>query len=68
MAVYNGRQLGMSSMLVPRRHGHLRWWHRFGKATSLFLFKKRCQATPIPRTSPGKFAAKGGRCHCSKRR
>ncbi|KAG0470698.1 hypothetical protein HPP92_017398 [Vanilla planifolia] len=68
-SISNGRQLGMSSMLVPpvamaiSAGGIVS-----GKPPLSSSFKKRCQSHTHSEDIAGKFAAKGGRCHCSKRR
>lgn len=66
-SVSNGRQGGTTSLLLPPVPAISAGGVVAGKPP-LAAYKKRCHSHAHSEDFTGKFAANGGRCHCSKRR
>ncbi|PKU72278.1 WRKY transcription factor WRKY51 isoform X2 [Dendrobium catenatum] len=66
-SVSNGRPGGTTSLLLPPAPAISAGGVVAGKPP-LAAYKKRCHSHAHSEDFAGKFAANGGRCHCSKRR
>ncbi|KAG0482145.1 hypothetical protein HPP92_010229 [Vanilla planifolia] len=67
-SVSNGRPIGTSRILQPSAAAISPSGVVPGKPPRSTSYKKRCHSHTHSEDITGKFAANGGRCHCSKRR